>query len=510
MSEARRLWRAMGFADVGDDVPVFTDADVTALRLVSSLRRRGMLDLETTVHLTRALGRMTGRLVEWQLQTLVERIAADGVAPELAFRAGVEQAATLTPELEQLLVYVWRRKLAAPLTGRCGTPTRTPSWTRRPWGSRISWAMRLARRLPESELAAVVETFEARTSDIVAAAGGRVVKTFGDEVLFLAGPPAVGADIGLQISAAMRADPILPDAESALRRERCCIGWATSSGPPSTSPADSTTWPQGQVYVDSAMAAALDGDPGYRVRRAWMRPAARCWSRRGLVAPSARMSPWVRTSSFAATVPTASWPRSCSTARTHATRCRQQWPASSGTRQELAADAAVRAVVLSSSNEPAFCVGADLKERNAFSDADLLRSGCTTAPHSAACSTCRCPRSRRLRGTRSAAASSALSCDLIVADESAVVGLPEVTVGVIPGGGGTQLVARRIGASRAADLIFTGRRLDIDEARPTRTDRRRVPPDLPGRRHWSWPRRSRPTRSGRAECQAGTPARAGR
>ena len=93
-SEARRLWRAMGFADVGDDVPVFTDADVTALRLVSSLRRRGLLDLETTVHLTRALGRMTGRLVEWQLQTLVERVAADGVTPELAFRAGVEQAAT--------------------------------------------------------------------------------------------------------------------------------------------------------------------------------------------------------------------------------------------------------------------------------------------------------------------------------------------------------------------------------------------------------------------------------
>ena len=65
----------------------------------------------------------------------------------------------------------------------------------------------------------------------------------------------------------------------------------------------------------------------------------------------------------------------------------------------------------------------------------------------------------------------ALSCDLIVADETAVVGLPEVTVGVIPGGGGTQLVARRIGASRAADLIFTGRRLDIDEAGSTRTDR---------------------------------------
>jgi enoyl-CoA hydratase/carnithine racemase len=69
----------------------------------------------------------------------------------------------------------------------------------------------------------------------------------------------------------------------------------------------------------------------------------------------------------------------------------------------------------------------------------------------------------------------ALSCDLIVADETAVVGLPEVTVGVIPAGGGTQLLTRRIGASRAADLVFTGRRLDVDEAARLGLVDRRVP-----------------------------------
>jgi enoyl-CoA hydratase/carnithine racemase len=58
----------------------------------------------------------------------------------------------------------------------------------------------------------------------------------------------------------------------------------------------------------------------------------------------------------------------------------------------------------------------------------------------------------------------ALSCDLLVADQTAVMGLPEVTVGVIPGGGGTQLLPRRVGYGRAADLIFTGRRVDADEA----------------------------------------------
>ena len=58
----------------------------------------------------------------------------------------------------------------------------------------------------------------------------------------------------------------------------------------------------------------------------------------------------------------------------------------------------------------------------------------------------------------------ALSCDLVVAGESAVVGCPRVSVGVIPGGGGTQLLTRRVGWSRAADLIFTARRLAAAEA----------------------------------------------
>jgi enoyl-CoA hydratase/carnithine racemase len=59
----------------------------------------------------------------------------------------------------------------------------------------------------------------------------------------------------------------------------------------------------------------------------------------------------------------------------------------------------------------------------------------------------------------------ALSCDLIVADGTAVVGLPEVSVGVIPGGGGTQLLPRRVGAACAAELIFTARRVAAAEAR---------------------------------------------
>jgi enoyl-CoA hydratase/carnithine racemase len=58
----------------------------------------------------------------------------------------------------------------------------------------------------------------------------------------------------------------------------------------------------------------------------------------------------------------------------------------------------------------------------------------------------------------------ALSCDVIVADTTAVFGLPEVTVGLVPGGGGTQLLARRIGTGAAADLVLSGRKVSASEA----------------------------------------------
>jgi enoyl-CoA hydratase/carnithine racemase len=58
----------------------------------------------------------------------------------------------------------------------------------------------------------------------------------------------------------------------------------------------------------------------------------------------------------------------------------------------------------------------------------------------------------------------ALSCDVIVVDDSAVLGLPEVTVGLVPGGGGTQLLSRRTGLGRALELVLSGRRVQAEEA----------------------------------------------
>ncbi|MCX0245689.1 enoyl-CoA hydratase/isomerase family protein [Streptomyces drozdowiczii] len=132
----------------------------------------------------------------------------------------------------------------------------------------------------------------------------------------------------------------------------------------------------------------------------------------------------------------------------------------------LAADRDVRVTVLTSSHERAFCVGADLKERNSFSDADLVRQRPTARAAYTGVLELPMPTIAAVHGfALGGGFELALSCDLIVADPTALVGLPEVSVGVIPGGGGTQLLPRRVGAARAAELIFSARRVPGPEAR---------------------------------------------
>lgn len=209
---ARRLWRAMGFANVGDEARAFTDSDLAALTRLMTLVRDEVIDEELAVSVTRAMGHNAARLVEWQVDALVEHLVRTrGMTPEEATRAAVQLSVTHLDDLQSLLVFVWRRQLAA-VAGRAlaagdGSVSGVLSVG---FADLVSYT-RLSQKLEERELAALVDRFDARSADVIAGAGGRLVKTVGDEVLFVADRPERAALIGLELAETMAEDPILPD-----------------------------------------------------------------------------------------------------------------------------------------------------------------------------------------------------------------------------------------------------------------------------------------------------------
>lgn len=142
----------------------------------------------------------------------------------------------------------------------------------------------------------------------------------------------------------------------------------------------------------------------------------------------------------------------------------------------LADDRSVQVVVVASALERAFCVGADLKQRGSFTEQDLAAQRPLMRAAFDGVLQLPTPTVAAVEGyALGGGCELALCCDLIVASDSAVFGLPEVSIGLVPGGGGTQLLSRRIGMNRAADLIFTARRVAIDEAMMLGLADRRVP-----------------------------------
>jgi enoyl-CoA hydratase/carnithine racemase len=132
---------------------------------------------------------------------------------------------------------------------------------------------------------------------------------------------------------------------------------------------------------------------------------------------------------------------------------------------ELAPDTGVRAVVLTATGDRAFCVGADLKERQLMTDAQWLAQRAVFRTAFGELLRLPQPVIAAVHGyALGGGCELALNCDLVVADETAQFGLPEATVGLVPGCGGTQLSMRRLGVGRAADLLLTGRRVEAAEA----------------------------------------------
>ena len=133
--------------------------------------------------------------------------------------------------------------------------------------------------------------------------------------------------------------------------------------------------------------------------------------------------------------------------------------------RELEGDTELRAVVLTGAGEKAFCAGADLKERKGMDQEAVRDQVKMYRTHLGWLDTSRVPVIAAINGVAlGGGLELALLCDLRVAAAHAKLGLPETSLGIIPGAGGTQRLPRVVGEARAKELILLARRLDANEA----------------------------------------------
>jgi methylglutaconyl-CoA hydratase len=133
--------------------------------------------------------------------------------------------------------------------------------------------------------------------------------------------------------------------------------------------------------------------------------------------------------------------------------------------REIAADDEVRLVMVTGSGDKAFCAGADLKERATMSKDEVRALLLAYETELGWLEAARVPTLAAINGAAlGGGLELALLCDFRVAAQHAVLGLPETSLGVIPGAGGTQRLAKLLGEMRAKELILRAARLTAPEA----------------------------------------------
>jgi adenylate cyclase len=288
---ARQRWRSLGFSAVEDDVPAFTHADVDALRLTEELSDLGFVEPADEQALIRSLGRSFARLAEWQMGLLAKQIDLDTMSVEEVS----EVMNRLVPAVESLQNYVWRRHTLAAASRLLLAAEREDTEGHDPadgggdgelrgvgFADIVNYT-RQSRSLSRSELTALIDDFEARALEIVTSHDGRIVKTIGDEVLFVADEPGQIARIGLELVEEHERNEHFPELRVGLAWGPVVARLGDVLGPVVNvaSRLTSTSRP-GRVLTDRALADELQDDDHLELRRL----------RRTTVKGYRRLEPW--------------------------------------------------------------------------------------------------------------------------------------------------------------------------------------------------------------------------
>ncbi len=288
----RTFWRTLGLPSHGDDEVMFTEADARALSMAASLVAEHGLDLRTVVTVIRSLGHTSDRLALWQVEALVEDMSTRYELDDTSARLLVlDRLRDLAPVLEQQLLHSYRRQLAAvadryaaefgDARGRAADAGALPLARAVGFADMVSFTRRTA-GLGSTDLSSFVQRFETAARDVVVGAGGRVVKTIGDAVLFIADTPGAGAAVAVGLAdafgdsldvAAARGTGGLAEGARGVTPVRVGLVWGRVLsrfgdvfGPSVNLAARLTDVAEpSTVLVDAATAQVLGGDPRFRL-----------------------------------------------------------------------------------------------------------------------------------------------------------------------------------------------------------------------------------------------------
>jgi adenylate cyclase len=263
---AVRLWRSLGFADVDDDAVVFTDSDRDAVHQLDRLRSAGLFPTDAEDAISRSIGQAMAGLADWQVGMLYQLVNDEDAA--LDRRQVPTVVRHLLPLLEQMQTYVWRRHLAA-AAGRLHHSVPDESETRElavGFADLVGFTS-ATRRLGRAELTELIEDFQGLTAEVVATGRGRVVKTVGDEVLFVADQPDGGAEIALHLLERLTESGTLPDVRIGLAVGPVVTRFGDVYGEAVNIAARLTAHARrGAILADRNLADALRDDARFRLR----------------------------------------------------------------------------------------------------------------------------------------------------------------------------------------------------------------------------------------------------
>ncbi|MEO9325917.1 adenylate/guanylate cyclase domain-containing protein [Nocardioides sp. C4-1] len=283
LGDARRLWRALGFPEA-EGAAVYTASDAAAIQSLVASIEGGLLDFDLAVTITRALGQTMARLADWEVAALVHRV--EELQREVATEPGPEGRAAgrmttamrmlddLSDGFEEMMIYAWRRHLAAAVSRIVALGESDDLHTTQltvGFADIVSFTA-LSNEISRERIGDLVEVFESRCADVVAAQRGRVIKSIGDSVLFVNDDPIRAFDTAEGIITVIGRDSRMPDVRVGLASGSVVMRLGDVFGPPVNLAARLTAVARrNRIIIDQALAALLPADQ-FETRRLPERP----------------------------------------------------------------------------------------------------------------------------------------------------------------------------------------------------------------------------------------------